>query len=158
MKQIHTIASDAASVAELQGSMVKILRDRLPNYNWVGFYMLDPNDPGMLVLGPYAGAPTPHTRIPITQGICGAAVAQRETVVVDDVGSDPRYLSCSIETKSEIVAPIYAGGKIVGEIDIDSHQRAAFGSDDRMFVEDCAELVGRFIELRSKDGASATVA
>jgi L-methionine (R)-S-oxide reductase len=90
-------------------------------YDWTGFYMLDPDDPKTLVLGPFAGAPTPHVRIPVSQGICGAAVESGETVVVDDVNADPRYLSCSISTKSEIVVPIYASGRVVGEIDIDSH-------------------------------------
>jgi len=66
--------------------------------------------------------------------------------VVDDVDSDPRYLSCSIETKSEIVAPIRAHGVIVGEIDIDSHTAAAFGQDDREFVERCAEKIGAYLE------------
>jgi L-methionine (R)-S-oxide reductase len=98
------------------------------------------------VLGPFAGAATPHTRIPVTEGICGAAVALGETVVVDDVNSDPRYLSCSIETKSEIVAPIRAHGRIIGEIDIDSHTAAAFGAEDRAFVERCAEILGGYLE------------
>ena len=102
------------------------------------------------MLGPFAGAATPHTRIPVTEGICGAAVAQGETVVVDDVNSDPRYLSCSIETKSEIVVPIRVDGAIVGEIDIDSHTAAAFGSEDRLFVERCAELIGNYLETSSK--------
>jgi len=100
----------------------------------------------MLVLGPYVGAETPHKRIPLNQGICGAAVTHGETVVVDDVNADPRYLACSIETKSEIVAPIFVNGAVVGELDIDSHLPAAFGPDDRRLVEHCASLVGRFLE------------
>jgi GAF domain-containing protein len=125
---------------------VDLIREKLGTYNWVGFYMLDPADPSMLTLGPFAGAATPHTRIPVTEGICGAAVAQGETVVVDNVNADPRYLSCSIETKSEIVVPIRVFGKIVGEIDIDSHTPAAFGAADRAFVERCAEILGRYFE------------
>lgn len=127
-----------------------MIHAKLPAYNWVGFYMLDPADSSMLVLGPFAGAATPHTRIPVTEGICGAAVAQGETVVVDDVNSDPRYLSCSIETKSEIVVPIRVHGAIVGEIDIDSHTAAAFRNEDRAFVEGCAELIGDYLEASSK--------
>jgi GAF domain-containing protein len=100
----------------------------------------------MLVLGPFVGAPTPHVRIPVTQGICGAAVASGETVIVDDVASDPRYLSCSIQTRSEIVVPLYANGRIVGEIDIDSHDPAAFGDEDRIFLEKVAHILGDFIE------------
>jgi len=140
----------AASLDELLQRLCETIRARLPHYNWVGFYMLDPADSSMLVLGPYAGAPTPHTRIPVSEGICGAAVAQGETVVVDDVNSDPRYLSCSIETRSEIVVPIWVQGKIVGEIDIDSHTAAAFGSEDRAFVERCAERIGSYLETSSK--------
>jgi L-methionine (R)-S-oxide reductase len=90
--------------------------------------------------------PTPHVRIPVTEGICSAAVASGKTVVVDDVNADPRYLSCSIKTKSEIVVPIYAHGSIVGEIDIDSHNSAAFTDSDRVFLEEAARIVGVYME------------
>jgi L-methionine (R)-S-oxide reductase len=142
--------SAATPSQELLQQVSDTVRTRLSDYNWVGFYMLDPADSSMLVLGPFAGAPTPHTRIPVTEGICGAAVAQGGTVVVDDVNSDPRYLSCSIETKSEIVVPIRVHGEIVGEIDIDSHTPAAFGGEDRTFVERCAALIGSYLESSSK--------
>jgi GAF domain-containing protein len=82
-------------------------------------------------------------------GICGAAAASGETVLVDDVNADPRYLSCSIKTKSEIVVPIRAHGKVVGEIDIDSHMPAAFTQIDREFLEEAACIVGAFIEEHS---------
>jgi L-methionine (R)-S-oxide reductase len=144
--QIRDLAARARSLSELQTGIVETAAERLPHFNWTGFYMLDPADPEVLVLGPFVGAPTPHVRIPVTQGICGAAVAAGETVIVDDVGSDPRYLSCSIETKSEIVVPIYANGTVVGEIDIDSHDAAAFKDDDRAFLEEVARIVGRYME------------
>jgi L-methionine (R)-S-oxide reductase len=146
---LHWLEQAAVSSKSTQGlfqETVDLIRAQLLDYNWVGFYMLDPSDESMLVLGPSSGAPTPHTRIPVTEGICGAAVARGETVVVDDVHSDPRYLSCSIETRSEIVVPIRAHGKIVGEIDIDSHTAAAFGAQDRLFVERCAEILGAYLE------------
>ncbi len=108
--------------------------------------MLDPENSGVLVLGPFHGAPTEHIRIPVTEGICGAAVAQGASIIVDDVTADPRYLACSIETRSEIVVPIRVNGQIVGEIDIDSHEPAAFGPRDRAFLEECAAIVGRLVE------------
>lgn len=108
--------------------------------------MLDPADPQTLVLGPFVGDPTPHVRIPVTQGICGAAVASGETVIVDEVNADSRYLSCSIKTKSEIVVPVFVHTKIVGEIDIDSHNPAAFTNADRAFLEEVAGIVGTYIE------------
>src|ERR1039458_4439779 len=100
----------------------------------------------MLVLGPYVGAETPHKRIPLNQGICGAAVSTGQTVVVDDVNADPRYLACSLETRSEIVTPILVHGKVVGELDIDSHTPAAFTPVERTLVEHCAMLVGGYLE------------
>jgi L-methionine (R)-S-oxide reductase len=143
---IRRFAGTAKDFTSLQEFCVSAIAGRLSHYNWVGFYMLDPSDENFLVLGPYRGAPTEHVRISVTEGICGAAVAQGEAVIVDDVSADPRYLACSIETRSEIVVPIRANGKIVGEIDIDSHKLKAFGTDDRRFLENCAEVVGQFLE------------
>ncbi len=140
-------AAAATSAQELMRQIVRKLNERMLKYNWVGFYMLEKNvaDP-VLVLGPFVGAMTPHTRIPLNQGICGAAASSGKTVIVDDVNSDPRYLSCSIETKSEIVVPVYVNRKVVGELDIDSHFPAAFGPDDRELVEHCAKLLGTYLE------------
>ena len=150
LAQIHGFAHAAKDLRSLQQFSVDLIAEYLPNYNWVGFYMLDANDPNTLVLGPFHGAPTEHVRIPVTEGICGAAVAQGETVIVDDVSSDPRYLACSLETRSEIVVPIRVNGKIVGEIDIDSHDLAAFSPDDRDFLESCAAIITRFMTMHSQ--------
>jgi GAF domain-containing protein len=146
-RELEHRAVSSPSAEHLMTSIANRLAQQLPHYNWVGFYMLEPGakEPA-LVLGPFVGAPTPHTRIPLHQGICGASASSGQTVVVDDVGSDPRYLPCSIETKSEIVAPIFVRGVVVGELDIDSHSPAAFGPDDRQLVEHCARLVGRYLE------------
>ena len=127
--------------------MVDLLHKRMLKYNWVGFYMLEAGaQPPMLVLGPFQGAMTPHTRIPLNEGICGAAASSGKTVVVDDVTKDPRYLACSLETKSEIVAPIFVRGQVVGELDIDSHFPAAFALEDQTLVERCAAIVGAKLE------------
>ena len=142
LDSIRQSASTASSLNALQEEVVKVISQRLPNYDWVGFYMLDPNDPGTLVLGPFVGEPTPNVRIPVHQGICGAAVAARSTIVVDDVNADPRYLSCSIKTRSEIVVPIFSRERVVGELDIDSHTPAAFTNADRAFLEEVARIVG----------------
>ena len=146
VSEIRRFAERAKDFTSLQEFSAGIIAGRLSYYNWVGFYMLDSSDEDFLVLGPFRGAPTEHVRIPVTEGICGAAVAQGETVIVEDVSADPRYLACSLETRSEIVVPIRANGKIVGEIDIDSHARSAFGSEDRSFLEECAAVFGEFLE------------
>jgi len=145
--EVERLARNARSAHDLMAQMVKLLHERLLKYNWVGFYMLEPGaQPPVLVLGPFQGAMTPHTRIPLNQGICGAAASSGKTVVVDDVASDPRYLACSLETKSEIVAPVFVRGKVAGELDIDSHFSSAFTAEDRTFVEHCAALVGMKLE------------
>lgn len=148
-KELTTLAEATPSVDDLMSTIVGRLQERLGSYDWVGFYMIEKGRLGeepMLVLGPYVGAVTQHTRIPLNKGICGAAVSSGRTVIVDDVSSDPRYLACSIETKSEIVVPIRVKGEVVGEIDIDSHTPAAFTADDRQLVEHCARLVGQYLE------------
>jgi len=117
---------------------VALLKDAIPHYSWVGIYVLEGNE---LVLGPYLGKPSPHTRIPLGRGICGAAASEKATIVVDDVNADPRYLACSIETRSEIVVPIMLDGQVFGEIDIDSDQPAAFGAADRALLEPVAAML-----------------
>jgi len=117
---------------------VRLLKDGMPHYTWVGIYLLDGEE---LVLGPFLGKPSPHTRIPLGRGICGAAATEKKTIIVDDVNADPRYLACSLETKSEIVVPIMDGGTVLGEIDIDSDRAAAFGAADRRLLEQVAGLL-----------------
>ena len=144
--EIERLTKNARGVVALQQAIVETVARNLDHYNWIGFYMLDSEDAAMLALGPFHGKSTPHVRIPVTQGICGAAVAQGETVIVDDVASDPRYLSCSVDTESEIVTPIRVRGLVVGEIDVDSHARNAFQPEDREFLGKCAETVGQYME------------
>jgi L-methionine (R)-S-oxide reductase len=145
--EISQLAETASTVQELMKGMVKVLHHRMLKYNWVGFYMLEPGaEPPVLVLGAFEGAMTPHTRIPLNQGICGAAASSGRTVVVDDVTTDARYLACSLETKSEIVVPIFAHGVVMGELDIDSHFHAAFTSEHQELVQHCAMLIGKKLE------------
>jgi L-methionine (R)-S-oxide reductase len=148
-EELTKLAEAAPSAEDLMSIIVGRLQERLGHFDWVGFYMIEKGGLGedpVLVLGPYVGAVTQHKRIPLNQGICGAAASSRQTVVVDDVKSDPRYLACSLETRSEIVAPVFVKGEVVGELDVDSHTPAAFNDDDRKLVEHCAGLVGRYLE------------
>ena len=147
--QLDALAAKSATAKDLMTAIVSLMHQNLLKYNWVGFYMIDPKDKNMLELGPFKGSMTPHTRIPLNQGICGAAASTGKTVVVDDVNSDPRYLACSTETKSEIVVPIFVRGEVKGELDIDSHFPAAFAAEDRDMCEHVAKLVGRWLETHS---------
>jgi GAF domain-containing protein len=132
---------------------VSILKQSFSVYSWVGIYLLEGHE---LVLGPFLGKPSPHTRIPLGSGICGAAATEQHTIIVDDVNADPRYLACSIETRSEIVVPIMDGNRVLGEIDIDSDQPAAFGTADRTLLEHVAALLARKLSDLPPEGGSYT--
>ncbi len=145
--EVTALAEAAPTAADLMKGVCQLLHDGMLKYNWVGFYLLEPGAaPPMLALGAFVGAMTPHTRIPLNQGICGAAASSGQTIVVDDVSKDPRYLACSLETKSEIVVPVFVKGKVAGELDIDSHFPAAFGAEDQELVQYCAAVVGKRLE------------
>ena len=135
---IGSAVAAAPTVDSAMQQAVRLLKDAIPHYTWVGIYVLDGDE---LVLGPYIGKPSPHTRIPLGRGICGAAATEKATIVVDDVNADPRYLACSVETKSEIVVPIMRGSAVLGEIDIDSDRPAAFGAADRALLEPVAAML-----------------
>jgi L-methionine (R)-S-oxide reductase len=146
-REVNQLDTAAGPADQLTEAITRLLHEKMLKYNWVGFYMLELGaNPPVLVLGHYQGAMTPHTRIHLHQGICGAAASSGKTVVVDDVKSDSRYLACSTETKSEIVVPVFVGGKVAGELDIDSHFLAAFSFEDRELIEYCAQLVGKRLE------------
>ena len=138
----RAISSAIAAAPDADAALkqtVELLKDGIPDYTWVGIYLMEGDRD--LVLGPFVGQPSPHTRIPVGSGICGAAASDKATIVVDDVNADSRYLACSIDTKSEIVVPIMDGSRVLGEIDIDSDKPAAFGSADRELLEPIAALL-----------------
>ncbi len=137
LDEVRHIAAAAHDAQILMAETVGLLKRERPHYQWVGVYLLQN---GELVLGPYIGKPTPHTRIPLNKGICGAAASSGQTVIVNDVNADPRYLACSLETRSEIVVPIARGGTVLGEIDIDSDTPAAFTEQDRVLLEGVADI------------------
>ncbi|MDR6158220.1 MULTISPECIES: GAF domain-containing protein [Chryseobacterium] len=111
-----------------------LLDQEISYFNWTGFYFKN-GDKDELKLGPYVGAPTDHTIIPYGKGICGQVAVSNETFVVPDVNEESNYLSCSIDTKAEIVVPIFKDGKNIGQIDIDSHTIDPFTEEDRELLE-----------------------
>jgi putative methionine-R-sulfoxide reductase with GAF domain len=117
------------------------LHNELVRYNWVGFYLADPADPQYLLLGPHSGVFTPHVRISLNQGLCGAAATLGKTLAINDVSKDPRYLQGVEQTKSEIIVPIMVYGAVVAEFDINSFFKDTWTDDEIKFVEHCAALV-----------------
>ena len=139
LEAIDRILNRGGDADEVLREVVAVLYERFDHYSWVGIYLVEDGD---LVLGPWQGPEaTEHVRIPIGQGICGAAAASGTTEIVDDVNADARYLACFPSTRSEIVVPIAYQGRVVGEIDIDSDRPAAFGPEDRTFLERVALLI-----------------
>jgi len=145
---IRSAIAEAPGTEAAAQRAAELLHDRFGHYDWVGIYWLDPTGTE-LVLGPWIGPEaTEHTRIPIGSGLCGAAAASGQTVIVDDVDADPRYLPCFSTTRSEIVVPIFADGQVAGEIDIDGSDLAAYDQTDAIFLEEIAALLA---PLRPRD-------
>lgn len=136
LKKIEWILDTPYSRAERMQAVCELLRSAVMSYDWVGFYLVDPKTRNDLILGPYAGEPTDHTRIKFGQGICGQAAEKLDTFVIDDVNAEDNYLSCSIHVRSEIVLPIMVENILIGELDIDSHTVTAFTSKDEAFLKE----------------------
>jgi len=145
------------------------LHDSMTRYNWVGFYLMEPPNFDVLVVGPYAGSFQPTPRITLDQGLCGAAASSGKTVAVNDVQADPRYLGSDL-VKSNIVVPIFVKDRMVkdrmvknrvvknriaAELCIESYFANTFDATEQKFIESCAELVGRCME---KEPIAATEA
>jgi GAF domain-containing protein len=144
LKKIKEIVKTKIDSKEKLLKVCELLKDNVPYYNWVGFYIAD-DEKKELYLGPYVGEPTEHTRIPYGRGICGQAADRKETFVVQDVSKETNYLSCSIKVKSEIVVPVFKGDKVVAEIDIDSHKISPFTKEDQEFLEQVAGIVKELV-------------
>ena len=128
------IESPSHNVEEKLQKVCQLLDQEFDYFNWTGFYFRN-GDKEELVLGPYVGAETDHTVIPFGKGICGQVAVSNETFVVPDVHDQDNYLSCSIDTKAEIVVPIIKNGENIGQIDIDSHTLDPFTTEHREMLE-----------------------
>lgn len=144
-----------AQRAEAARAALQALCDRLleavPHYHWVGFYLVRPEEPQTLRLGPYAGAATDHTRIPFGRGICGQVALSEQPMWVPDVTAQDNYLACSLETRAEVVVPVMWQGQFVGQLDIDSHVADPFGPADRDLLEGLCTAAAPVVRLLLDD-------
>jgi L-methionine (R)-S-oxide reductase len=145
LQEFQSFAITAPTIKSVMERISQRLHEKMTRYNWVGFYLVDPADPNMLVVGPFVGSFTPHARIPLHTGLCGAAASSGQVVVVEDVATDPRYLAGSSMVKSEIVVPIFAKNKLAAELDIESYFANTFTPAEQRFVEACASVVGKYV-------------
>jgi len=150
----HSLESTSDPLRRLQLTCDHLL-DNLPQCQWAGYYIAEPFGAPFLLLGPYAGPATEHTRIAFGQGVCGQAASTLKTFVIDDVSSESNYLSCSPDVRSEIVVPIFFRGEFVGELDLDSHYPEGFKDNERQFLQWLADLVSEETQiLRESMGTS----
>jgi L-methionine (R)-S-oxide reductase len=145
LREFQNFARTAPTVQSVMERISQRLHEKMTRYNWVGFYLVDPADPGILLVGPFVGSFTPNVRIPLDTGLCGAAATSWQTIVVDDVSTDPRYLAGSPMVNSEIVVPILVKNKLAGELDIESYFAGTFHKAEQDFVEACATVVGKYL-------------
>ena len=145
LQELQAYAMTAATAEPLMQRIADRLHEKMTRYNWAGFYLVDPADANYLIVGPFAGSFTPKARIPLGNGLCGAAATNGKVVVVQDVSADPRYLAGSSLVKSEIVVPIYVNKKLAGELDIESYFVDTFTKEEQEFVEACAKIAGDYL-------------
>jgi len=133
MLQVDRIIALNLGNEEKLALVAHVLWQEIPHYNWVGFYSAD-EALRELSLGPFSGEPTEHVTIPFGKGICGQAAERKKAFIVQDVSKELNYLSCSLKVRSEIVVPVFREGRVVGEIDIDSHELHPFTETDEDFL------------------------
>ena len=147
--EIGAVIEGEPSPVARMASIAAMLAQSFEHFFWTGFYLVDPGKPGELVVGPYQGT-LGCLRIAIGRGVCGAAALQRRTVVVPDVGMFPGHIACDSRSRSEIVVPVIGqGGRLLGVLDVDSTELAAFDDVD-------AEWLERILAQAFGDNASLT--
>jgi len=155
--EVYSRSAEGAKSGALMQHLAERLHEGTTRYNWVGFYLMEVPALDALVLGPYVGSFMPTLRIPLDKGLCGAAATSGKTVVVNNVGADPRYLGSDL-VKSNIVVPIFvqkgaAKKQVMAELCIESYFADTFTAAEQKFIESCAGLIGRQME---KEARSAT--
>src|SRR5271155_3319098 len=141
LQEFQGFVKTAPTAQAVMARIAQRLHEKMTRYNWVGFYLVDPTDSGVLLVGPFAGSFTPNARIPLNTGLCGAAATTGKVVVVHDVSKDPRYLAGSTMVKCEIVVPILVKKQLAAELDVESYFAGTFTPQEQTFVESCAEIV-----------------
>ncbi len=139
--ELERMKAEGAALQQLLETAVAGLHEGDDRFHWTGIYELGPDR--LLHLGPFRGAPTEHTDIPVGRGVCGTAVAEARNLNIPDVRVESNYLACSLRTRSELVVLIREGETIFAQIDIDSHKVNAFDASATRKVERVAAWLSR---------------
>jgi L-methionine (R)-S-oxide reductase len=147
LAELNLLAARARTATELMAQIAEKLNASLLRYNWVGFYRIEAHPPGVpvLVRGPHAGSIATFLEIPLNRGVCGAAASSGETILLNDIADDPRYIARDLSTLAELVVPFSLRGKVTGILDVNSHFPRAFRDDDCLLCESAAHLVGSYL-------------
>ncbi|HYK73687.1 MAG TPA: GAF domain-containing protein [Pseudoneobacillus sp.] len=140
-KQLKALIEDEKNQIANLSNASALLNQFLDRINWVGFYLMDDKE---LVLGPFQGLPA-CVRIPVGKGVCGTAIAKRETILVEDVHQFPGHIACDAASQSEIVIPLIKNGDILGVLDIDSPEKSRFDEEDKQNLEEFVEILVQYI-------------
>ena len=142
--EIAAVLEGEPNVVARMATVAGMLAQSFPGFFWTGFYVVDPDKPDELVVGPYQGT-LGCLRIAFGKGVCGTAAAERRTVIVPDVEAFPGHIACDSRSRSEIVAPVLdAAGRLLAVLDVDSTDLAAFDDTDAAGLERIvAEAFGR---------------
>ena len=151
--ELEQLRANGAPFEEILESAVRRLHELDERFHWTGIYELFPDN--VLRLGPFVGAPTDHVFIGVGRGVCGTAVAEGRNINVPDVRAVSNYLACSTETRSELVILIRRGERIFAQIDIDSHQVAAFDEESVATVQRLADWLATLYESRERLGRTS---
>lgn len=141
LNQVDKLLEHESTTEEKLQQICELLHQKVDVFDWVGFYLVDPEAERELVLGPYVGEETDHTRIPFGKGICGQAADTLETYVIQDVSKEDNYLACSVDVKAEIVVPLLKGDTLIGELDVDSHTQDSLTEEHRQLLEEVCKKV-----------------
>lgn len=136
LPKIRSLLSGEEDAIARMANLAAILHQEM-GFWWTGFYRVKDQE---LILGPFQG-PVACARIPFGRGVCGTAWKEMRTLVVPDVEEFPGHIACSSESRSEIVVPVWAHGKIEAVLDIDSREKGAFDETDSRYLETIAALV-----------------
>ena len=136
-KQLQSLIEDEQNLIAILSNTSAILNDNLDQINWVGFYLIENEE---LILGPFQGHPA-CVHIAIGKGVCGTAVAEDKTQLVEDVHAFPGHIACDANSKSEIVIPIHVNDEIIGVLDIDAPITDRFTNEDKEGLEVIVKVI-----------------
>jgi len=136
-QSLEALIGDEPDALANLANAAALIWEALPGINWAGFYLLRGSE---LVLGPFQGRPA-CVRIAMGKGVCGTAAAKRETLVVPDVNAFPGHIACDAASRSEIVVPLVANGKLAGVLDVDAPKENRFDEEDRSGLQSVARIL-----------------